>query len=113
MARSSSSVGNRCRYVGVTLSELRRIVLAGMVFVVILAFLTFGVTEIVVLLGLASPVEGFLSFAPGGQAEMTVLAIVAGADLGFIVVHHLLRLVLVILGAPIFAAAMGLRSRER
>ncbi|SDE87834.1 hypothetical protein SAMN05421538_11360 [Paracoccus isoporae] len=98
-------------YVGVTLIELRRVVLAGMVFVVILALLAFLVTEAVVLLGLASPIEGFLSFAPGGQAEMTVLAIVAGADLGFIVVHHLLRLTLVILGAPIFAAVLGLRGR--
>lgn len=99
-------------YVGVTLIELRRVVLSGMVFVVILAVLAFIVTELVVTLGLASPIEGFLSFAPGGQAEMTVLAIVAGADLGFIVVHHLLRLTLVILGAPIFAAIIGLRSRK-
>lgn len=100
-------------YVGVTLQELRRIVLSGMVFVVILAILAFLVTEAVVQLGLASPVEGFLAFAPGGQAEMTVLAIIAGADLGFVVVHHLARLTLVILGAPIFAAAMGLRGKGR
>ncbi|MFD1795499.1 AbrB family transcriptional regulator [Paracoccus aurantiacus] len=99
-------------YVGVTLHELRRFVLSGMAFVVILAFLTFAVTEIVVQLGFASPVEGFLSYAPGGQAEMAVLAIVAGADLGFVVVHHLARLTLVILGAPIFASAMGLRGEK-
>ena len=92
--------------------ELRRIVLSGMVFVVILAALAFLVTEAVVQLGLASPIEGFLAFAPGGQAEMTVLAIVAGADLGFVVVHHLARLTLVILGAPIFAAVMGLRKKR-
>ncbi|TKW68754.1 MAG: AbrB family transcriptional regulator [Paracoccus denitrificans] len=97
-------------YVGVTLLELRRIVLSGMVFVVILAFLAFAVTEAVVQLGLASPIEGFLSFAPGGQAEMTVLAIVAGADLGFIVVHHLVRLTLVILGAPLVAGLIGMRK---
>ena len=41
-----------------------------------------------------------------------VLAIVAGADLGFVVVHHLARLTLVILGAPIFAAVMGLRKKR-
>ncbi len=99
-------------YVGVTLYELRKDVLAGMVFVVILAILAFGVTEIVVLLGLASPLEGFLSFAPGGQAEMTVLAIVAGADLGFVVVHHLVRITLVILGAPLVAAIFGVRIKK-
>ncbi|HMQ40703.1 MAG TPA: AbrB family transcriptional regulator [Paracoccus sp. (in: a-proteobacteria)] len=98
-------------YVGVTLLELRRIVLSGMIFVLILAVLAFAVTEAVVQLGLATPIEGFLSFAPGGQAEMTVLAIVAGADLGFIVVHHLVRLTLVILGAPLMAGVLGLRSK--
>lgn len=98
-------------YVGVTLHELRKDVLAGFVFVLIMGALAFVVTEIVVTLGLASPLEGFLAFAPGGQAEMTVLAIVAGADLGFVVVHHLLRITLVILGAPIFAATLGLRRK--
>ncbi|MFN3661779.1 AbrB family transcriptional regulator [Yoonia sp.] len=96
-------------YVGVTFAELRKVVLSGTVFVIILAILAVLVTEIVVVLGLASPVEAFLAFAPGGQAEMTVLAIVAGADLGFVVIHHLTRLTLVILGAPLFAAFVGLR----
>ena len=105
-------VGIGVGYVGVTLRELRRDVLSGTVFVVILAALAAGVTEIVVHLGLASPVEGFLSFAPGGQAEMTVLAIVAGADLGFIVVHHIVRITVVIVGAPILAAVLGVRRRS-
>lgn len=103
-------IGIGVGYVGVTLRELRKDVLAGIVFVGILAVLAVIVTEIVVLLGFATPVEGFLSFAPGGQAEMTVLAIVAGADLGFIVVHHLTRLVLVIIGAPLFAAFFRVRG---
>jgi uncharacterized membrane protein AbrB (regulator of aidB expression) len=60
-------------------------------------------TELVVLLGLAPPVDGFLAFAPGGQAEMTVLAIIVGADLGYIIVHHLTRVLLVITGAPLVA----------
>jgi uncharacterized membrane protein AbrB (regulator of aidB expression) len=75
---------------------------------VILAALAGAVAEAVVLLGLAPPVEAFLAFAPGGQAEMTVLAIVAGAELGFVVVHHLARIVLVILGAPL---VLGLLRR--
>ena len=73
------------------------------------------VTEIVVQFGFANPVEGFLSFAPGGQAEMTVLGIIAGADLGFVVVHHLTRIVLVITGAPIVAkeAVVDDQGRDR
>jgi hypothetical protein len=99
-------IGIGVGYVGVTFPELRRIVLAGVLFVLLLAALAAGVTEIVVLLGLAAPVEGFLAFAPGGQAEMTVLAIVAGADLGFVIVHHLTRVLLVITGAPLAARLM-------
>ena len=30
-----------------------------------------------------------------------MLALVVGADLGFVIVHHLTRILLVILGAPI------------
>ncbi len=105
-------IGIGVGYVGVTLAEIRRDVLAGMAFVGILAFLAFVITEIVVQFGLATPVEGFLAFAPGGQAEMTVLAIIAGADLGFVVVHHLLRLVVVIVGAPIVAALIGVRGKD-
>lgn len=97
-------------YVGVTLQELRRIVLAGILFVIILAILAAGFTEIVVLLELARPVEGFLAFAPGGQAEMTLLSIVAGADLGFVIVHHLARVILVITGAPVAARLMGVKT---
>ena len=105
-------VGIGVGYVGVTLRELRRDVLSGIVYVIMLAALAFVVTEVVVLAGLAEPVEGFLAFAPGGQAEMTVLAIVAGADLGFIVVHHLVRILIVITGAPIVAKLLEVRPRK-
>lgn len=102
-------LGIGVQYVGVTLTELRRVVALGGIFVLILAVLTAIFTEIVYLLGLAGPVETFLAFAPGGQAEMTVLAIVAGADLGFVVVHHLARLILVITLAPFAARLFGIR----
>ena len=57
------------------------------------------------------PREGdgsLLAFLPGGQAEITVLAIVAGVDAAFVVAHHVFRMVLVILGAPV---AMRLLDR--
>ncbi len=100
-------------YVGVTLYELRRDVVAGVVFVLLLAALAAAFTEFVYFLGLAPHVEAFLAFAPGGQAEMTVLAIVAGADLGFVIVHHLVRVVIVILGAPIAARMFRVTERAK
>lgn len=91
------------QYVGVTMKELRHDVLAGAAFCVMLATVALGFAEAVTLAGWAPPVEAFLAFAPGGQAEMAVLAIVAGADLPFIVTHHIVRVLVVIAGAPVVA----------
>ncbi len=101
------------KFVGVTWGELRRVVAAGVAYVVVLAILAAGFTAVVTTLGLGRPVEAFLAFAPGGQAEMTVLAIVSGADLGFVITHHLTRIVLVIIGAPIAANLILRWSRPR
>ncbi len=91
------------KYAGITWPELRRDVLAGGAFCLILGVLALVFAEGVSRAGLAPEVEAFLAFAPGGQAEMAVLAIVAGADLAFVVTHHLVRIVVVIAGAPLVA----------
>ncbi|MBX2878594.1 MAG: AbrB family transcriptional regulator [Granulosicoccus sp.] len=110
LAQYLIGIGIGVGYVGISLAELKRDVLAGVAFVFILAALALAFTEIVVLTGAARPLEGFLAFAPGGQAEMTVLAIVASADLGFVIVHHLTRIFLVITCAPV---AMRLLVKHR
>lgn len=91
------------KYVGITLSEVRRDLTAGFGFCLILTVLTVFFAELIYALGLAPPMETVLAFAPGGQAEMTVLALIVGADMAFVIAHHVLRMVLVILGAPLFA----------
>ncbi len=101
------------QFVGVTWTELRRVVVAGVAYVIVLAVLAAGFVIFATRLGLGRPVEVFLAFAPGGQAEMTVLAIVSGADLGFVITHHLTRIVLVIIGAPLAASVMLRWSRSR
>lgn len=100
------------QFLGVTWGELTRVVSAGVAYVVVLAILAAGFSGAVVALGLGEPVAAFLAFAPGGQAEMTVLAIVTGADLGFVITHHLTRIVVVIVGAPVVARIMARRRRD-
>jgi membrane AbrB-like protein len=112
VAQFMIGIGIGVGYVGVTMHEIRRDVSAGVIFVLMLAGLAALFTEVVVLFGLAPAVDGFLAFAPGGQAEMTVLAIIVGADLGYIIVHHLTRVLLVISGAPIVARLMRVRERQ-
>ena len=95
------------KYAGITLRELRLHVTAGLVYSLILAVISLGFIEIIVTLGLAPGLDAFLAFLPGGQAEMIVIAIIAGADLAYVVSHHLLRIVLVIVLAPIVARLFG------
>ncbi|EAR52673.1 hypothetical protein OG2516_00564 [Oceanicola granulosus HTCC2516] len=97
-------------YSGVTGAEVRRDVVAAVGFCLVLLALAAGFAELIHLLDLAPPMETLLAFAPGGQAEMAVLAIIVGADLAFVIAHHILRLVVVILGAPV--AARFLRPRD-
>ena len=91
------------KYSGVTGRELRRDVGAGLVFSLILAAISLAFIELVLLISPAQPLDIILAFLPGGQAEMAIIAIVAGADVAFVIAHHLLRLVMVILLAPVFA----------
>ncbi|MCI2398848.1 AbrB family transcriptional regulator [Aliiroseovarius subalbicans] len=91
------------KYAGITAKEIRVDIGAGLAYSVLLA-----VISILFFLGVAwiSPADDLdvlLSFLPGGQGEMVVIAIVTGADLGFVVTHHLLRIFTVIIAAPIVA----------
>lgn len=89
------------KYAGVTMQEVRRDLAAGFGFCVILIILTIVFVEGIYMAGLAPGQEVLLAFAPGGQAELTVLALIVGADMAFVVAHHILRIFTVILGAPV------------
>lgn len=94
------------KYVGVTLRELRRVVLAGVANGVLLATLSTAFILLVNALAIAPALEAFLAFLPGGQGEMVVLAIIAGADLTYVVLHHILRIALVVMLAPLILARL-------
>ena len=104
------SIGSR--YAGITGHEVRRDLVAGLGFCVILMILTVAFVEVILFFGLASGMEALLAFAPGGQAEMTVLALIVGADVAFVVAHHVLRIVIVILGAPLVAGVVRPKPRD-
>ena len=99
-------------YLGVTLAEVRRDVVAGLVYTAFVAALAAAFAQTVIALDLAPPLDGFLAFAPAGQAEMAVLAIIVGADLGYVVVHHLTRVFLIITGAPLVARWLRFEPRD-
>ena len=106
------AIGIGVKYVGISAIEIRRDILAGLGFSLLLVCLTTFVLVIVLMLNLAEPVEAILSLAPGGQGELLILAIIVGADLTFVVAHHLLRIFFVILGAPIIASLLPPQYKE-
>ena len=89
------------KYSGITLAEVRRFLVAGLGHALILAALAAAFSEVVVMAGLAPPLDAILAFSPGGQAEMAVIAIMGGADVAYVIAHHVTRIVLVIAGAPL------------
>ncbi|MEO1328793.1 MAG: AbrB family transcriptional regulator [Pseudomonadota bacterium] len=100
-------IGIGVNYVGVTAHELRNIVLAATGFCLVLAALAVGFAALVAGIGAAPLVEAALAFAPGGQGEMILLAIIAGADIAYVVTIHMARVIIVILGAPLVAMRVG------
>lgn len=103
------SIGSK--YAGITMTEIRHDLVAALGFCLILMGLTVAFVQFAYALDLAPGMEALLSFAPGGQAELTVLAIIVGADMAFVVAHHILRIFAVIIGAPI-AARLSKNSKN-
>jgi uncharacterized membrane protein AbrB (regulator of aidB expression) len=92
------------------MAEVKRDVAAGLGFCLLLIVLTIIFVEIIYAFSLAPGQEALLAFAPGGQAELTVLALIVGADVAFVVAHHVLRMFVVILGAPLAARVFDRRG---
>ena len=100
------ALGIGVKYVGVTAQEIRKDILAGLGFCIFLLIITLSIVSLVINYNLAPAVDVILSMAPGGQAELVVITLIVGADLGFVVAHHVFRIFIVILGAPIMERFM-------
>ena len=48
-------------------------------------------------------ISTILAFSPGGQTEMNLMALIIGANVPYITIHHIMRLFIVMNLAPIFA----------
>lgn len=93
-------VGVGVTYAGTTRALLARAGVAAISYCLLLAAIAAAFTAVDRLVGVPI-VDALLAFAPGGQAEMTVLALVLGADVAFVALHHIARVFIVVLGAPL------------
>ena len=96
-------IGVGVRYAGITAFETRNYVLAGAAYSFLIGCLSIVmIAAITQILGV-DPIAVFLAFLPGGQAEMAMIAIVAGTDVAYVIAHHIARIFLVMLFAQLFA----------
>ena len=51
-----------------------------------------------------------LAFAPGGLAEMSLLAIALSYDAAFVALHHILRIAVIVTCAPLAFRLLGVRK---
>jgi hypothetical protein len=90
-----------CMYLGSTPREIGRIVGQSLGYIFLILILTSGFTAVVSTIVDVDLISIILAFSPGGQSEMNLIALVLGADVAYIALHHLIRLFIVILGSQI------------
>jgi len=99
-------IGIGVHYRGITLTEIRRDILSAAGFSLILLIVAAVFTALAYSISSLHPTELFLAFWPAGQAEIAVLSLAAGAPVGIVVTHHIVRIIFVILGAPLMARVL-------
>jgi hypothetical protein len=94
-----SAIG--CRFAGLSVSRvLRSLRIAAGATLVMLAGSVIAALLLHPLLGI--PTEALvLAFAPGGLAEMSLVALALGVDVAFVSSHHVFRIMLVVFLAPL------------
>ena len=89
-------LGVGVRYTGITPKELRIDVIAGLGYCVLASITCLALIFTIRHFLVADFLDVLLAFLPGGQAEMAMIAIIAGTDVAFVVTHHLVRIFFVI-----------------
>lgn len=102
------------RFAGWAFSEVWRTLLLGIGAAVIMVLIAAGTAYG---LGALSDTPGanlFLALAPGGLAEMSIIALSFGSAAAFVSTHHIVRIILIVILAPLlFKLVLAPRWREQ
>jgi membrane AbrB-like protein len=90
-----------CRFLGVTARQIVRDLRLGALSAMSMIAVAVVFAELTAAATGTSPAEVFLAYSPGGLTEMSLLALAMGQDVAYVSVMHLLRILLVILAAPL------------
>lgn len=94
-----SAIG--CRFAGTKLALVRRTVGVTVISTAILLAVTLVFSVGLHLLTDLPTLDIVLAFSPGGLAEMSLVALAIGGDTAFVSSHHILRIMVVVLLAPL------------
>ncbi len=98
-----------CRFVGFSLRQAGRTIGHGAIVGLIMIAITV-VTSLALARITGLPLAAIvLAFAPGGLAEMSLVALALAVDAAFVATHHITRLFLVVTCAPLLFRRFGLR----
>lgn len=88
------------KFSGVPLASIRTGILVSIGHMVLMLAITCAIAYALVVLVQGNFTTGFLAFAPGGVAEMSLVALGLGLDVGFIATLHVARIILIMIAAP-------------
>lgn len=89
-------------FLGITLREFTTVLFWGFILASFLVLAAGTWALLISPLAGINPTTLMLSYAPGGQVEMAILGLILKLDVAILVVHHIIRVAMVILGVQIF-----------
>ncbi|HKO10163.1 MAG TPA: AbrB family transcriptional regulator [Alphaproteobacteria bacterium] len=95
-----------CRFAGFPLRQVLRTIANSIGQTAMMLALTIAAALLLSPIVGASVTALVLAFAPGGLAEMSLIALSLGIDAAFVTSHHVARIVMVVLLAPLFFRAL-------
>ncbi|SDE92355.1 AbrB family transcriptional regulator [Rhodospira trueperi] len=94
-----ASIG--ARFAGVSIREVARLFVASIGATAVLLALTVAFAGGLSLVTPLPPRELILAYAPGGVVEMSLVSLALGVDVAFVSTHHIARILLIVLLAPL------------
>jgi membrane AbrB-like protein len=94
-------VGIGCAFVGAKGGEILRDIVLTLGLMGVMMSVTAMVAASISALTDIAFVSVFIAYTPGGQAEMNLIALSRGEDIVYVAVHHLFRVSLIVIGAPL------------
>jgi uncharacterized protein len=99
-----------CRFAGADIRQIGRTLLIGALLTAVLLAITVLFAFVLGRLSGIGVIDLVLAYAPGGLAEMSLVALALDVNAAFVASHHVVRILLILLFAPLLFAFITRRS---